>query len=136
MEACHQHVLLVDADVKVIPAHLLDKMALSGLDIVTPVCFSNFRSQWINYDQNAWVGQRRVRPADQSVKLLDKVDDKSKPYAPLDSVGATMLYVRADVHRQDVIFPMHYVLSAVNRVEKATTALKQKVVLHCTLPGF
>ncbi|OWZ13137.1 hypothetical protein PHMEG_00013599 [Phytophthora megakarya] len=122
METWHQHVLWVDADVKVIPPHLLRKMVLSGLDILTPICFSNFRGNWINYDQNAWVGQRLVRPTDQNdddflpgplnVKLLDTVDDKSKPFAPLDSVGATMLYVRADIHRQGVLFPMHYVIGS------------------------
>ncbi|OWY98275.1 hypothetical protein PHMEG_00030990 [Phytophthora megakarya] len=122
METWHQHVLWIDADVKIIPPHLLRKMTLSGLDILTPICFSNFRGKWINYDQNAWVGQRLVRqpelngddfmPGPLDVKLLDKVVDKSKPYTPLDSVGATMLYVRADVHRQGVLFPMHYVIGS------------------------
>ncbi|GMF14079.1 unnamed protein product [Phytophthora lilii] len=118
----HQHVVWVDADVSVIPPHLLPKMARSGLDILMPICYSMFRGKWINYDQNAWVGQRIVRPASHAdehfmpgplrVKLLDQVDDKSKPFTPLDSVGGTMLYVRADVHRHGVMFPMHYVIGS------------------------
>ncbi|EGZ25806.1 hypothetical protein PHYSODRAFT_388889, partial [Phytophthora sojae] len=123
LETWHQHVLWLDADIEIIPSHLLPKMVHSGLDILTPTCFNRHKGVWINYDQNGWVGQRKERPADLAddeffmpgplrVKLLNTVDDKSKPFTPMDSVGGTMLYVRAEVHRQGVIFPMHYVIGS------------------------
>ncbi|RLN96327.1 hypothetical protein BBJ28_00006757 [Nothophytophthora sp. Chile5] len=60
LETWHQHVLWLDADINVIPAGLLSKMA----------------------------------------------------QLPLDSVGGSVLYVRADVHRQGVLFPPHYVIGS------------------------
>ncbi|GMF54087.1 unnamed protein product [Phytophthora fragariaefolia] len=121
LETWHQHVLWVDADIKTIPSHLLPKMVHSGLDILTPTCMNKHKGFWINYDQNGWVGQRMVRPVQQTegkffmpgplhAKLLDQVEDKSQPFTPMDSVGGTMLYVRAEVHRQGVMFPVHYVI--------------------------
>ncbi|KAE9268869.1 hypothetical protein PR003_g31308 [Phytophthora rubi] len=123
LETWHQHVLWADADVEIIPAHLLPKMVHSGLDILISTCVAKYKGRWINYDQNGWVGQRIVRPAEESeeeyfmpgplnVKLLNEVDDKSKPFTPMDSVGGTMLYARAEVHRQGMMFPMHYVIGS------------------------
>ncbi|KAG6599547.1 Mannan polymerase complex subunit mnn9 [Phytophthora cinnamomi] len=123
LETWHQGVLWLDADVEIIPSHLLPKMVHSGLDILMPTCYTRYHGVWINYDQNGWIGQRAVRPADLgdgeffmpgplNVKLLDEVEDKSKPFTPMDSVGGTMLYVRAEVHRQGVVFPMHYVIGS------------------------
>lgn len=63
METWHQHVLWLDADIKIISSHLFPKMAQSGLDILMPICYCMYQGSWINYDQNAWVGQRKVRLA-------------------------------------------------------------------------
>ncbi|KAI9922820.1 hypothetical protein PsorP6_000449 [Peronosclerospora sorghi] len=121
LETWHQHVVWLDADIKVIPPHLLSRMVYSGLDILTPACYAIFRGRWMYYDQNAWLGQRIVRPPNHgeqtflpgplNVAFLSQVD-QSKPYTPLDSVGGTMLYVRADVHRQGVLFPVHYIIGS------------------------
>ncbi|KAG6599564.1 Mannan polymerase complex subunit mnn9 [Phytophthora cinnamomi] len=102
LETWHRGVLWLDADVEIIPSHLLPKMVHSGLDILMPTCYNMYQGVWINYDQNGWIGQRKVRPADLGdgeffmpgplrVKLLDQVEDKSKPFTPMDSVGGTML---------------------------------------------
>ncbi|KAG2778266.1 hypothetical protein PC129_g24603, partial [Phytophthora cactorum] len=120
MESWHQHVVWVDADITVIPPGLLLKMVQSGRDILEPVCVRNIRGKWLNYDANAWVGQRKVRsatdknfvPGPLNARSFHNLPDKSKPFVPLDSVGGTMLYVRADIHRQGVMFPAHYVIGS------------------------
>ncbi|KAG7390949.1 hypothetical protein PHYBOEH_006819 [Phytophthora boehmeriae] len=124
LKTWHQHVLWLDADVDVIPAGLLLKMTQSGLDILEPMCvrkYNNESDDWYNYDLNAWVGHRKVRPTNSSndfvpgpfsAKSLYDLRDEENPIVPLDSVGGTMLYVRADVHRQGVLFPAHYVIGS------------------------
>ncbi|KAG7393299.1 hypothetical protein PHYBOEH_006141 [Phytophthora boehmeriae] len=119
LETWHQHVLWLDADINVISADILPKMIRSGLDIVHPVCAWDDDENNL-YDRNAWTGHRKVRspqsvdfvPGELSVKNM--LDYRREPDAivPLDSVGGSMLYVRADVHRQGVIFPAHYVIGS------------------------
>uniref|UniRef100_A0AAV1VHS8 Uncharacterized protein n=1 Tax=Peronospora matthiolae TaxID=2874970 RepID=A0AAV1VHS8_9STRA len=122
MQSWHQHVVWLDADTKLIPSYLLAKMVHSGLDILTPVCYVEVRGTLNNYDLNAWVGERTVRPPTHRhgtyvprplhVEFLDQIDKSKGPFAPIDSVGGTMLYVRADVHRQGILFPVHYVIGS------------------------
>ncbi|KAL3667290.1 hypothetical protein V7S43_007522 [Phytophthora oleae] len=117
-EPWHQHVVWLDADITVVPSGLLQKMVLSGRDILEPMCVRKMNEKWYNYDSNAWVGQRKVRSAGQSAdefvpgplnaRSFHNLPDKSKQFVPLDSVGGTMLYVRAEIHRQGVVFPAHY----------------------------
>ncbi|RLN88037.1 hypothetical protein BBJ28_00014829 [Nothophytophthora sp. Chile5] len=141
LETWHQHVLWLDADIDVISADLLPKMTqcnavtncsvplrgyyvlVAGLDIVEPMCarkYSHDNDDWYDYDLNAWVGQRKVRPALRDGDFIPgPLSAKSMHdlrgddfVVPLDSVGGTMLYVRADVHRQGVLFPPHYVIGS------------------------
>ncbi|KAG7377604.1 hypothetical protein PHYPSEUDO_011399 [Phytophthora pseudosyringae] len=122
MASWHQHVVWLDADISFVPAGLLQKMVQSGRDILEPMCVRRIKAKWHNYDANAWVGQRKVRSADQSgadfvpgplnARSFHNLPDRSKPFVPLDSVGGTMLYVRADIHRQGIVFPSHYVIGS------------------------
>ncbi|KAF4039864.1 Anp1 [Phytophthora infestans] len=120
MESWHQHVVWVDADITGIPTGLLRKMVQSDRDILEPMCVRKIRGQWLNYDKNAWVGHRKVRATDDknfvpgplNARSFHNLPDKSKTFVPLDSVGGTMLYVRADIHRQGVMFPVHYVIGS------------------------
>ncbi|KAI9980784.1 hypothetical protein PInf_010103 [Phytophthora infestans] len=120
MELWHQHVVWVDADITAIPSGLLRKMVSSGRDILEPMCVRNIRGKWLNYDKNARVDHRKVRspnainfvPGPLNARSFHNLPDRSKPFVPLDSVGGTMLYVRADIHRQGVMFPVHYVIGS------------------------
>jgi hypothetical protein len=118
LETWHQHVVWIDADVERVPAHLMAKMMRSGLDIVEPICYRDEAE----YDRNAWVGTR-TKPKDASERkgfvpmgLRDRhmIDyrDGDQEFIPLDSVGGTMLYVKADIHRQGVLFTHHYVIGS------------------------
>ncbi|KAH7463172.1 Mannan polymerase complex subunit mnn9 [Phytophthora ramorum] len=122
LETWHQHVVWLDADISAIPADLLPKMTQSGLDIVHPLCAFkiNDNGDWGVYDRNAWVGHRKVRPPQAqgfvpdllSAKNMGDLNAEGEDIVPLDSVGGAMLYVRADVHRQGVLFPAHYVIGS------------------------
>ncbi|KAE9347502.1 hypothetical protein PR003_g6885 [Phytophthora rubi] len=123
LQTWHQHVLWLDADLVSIPADLLLKMVRSGLDVVTPMCLRRYNYQSndsYDYDLNAWVGHRKIRspeeenfvPGPLSMRNMHDLHGESQNVVPLDSVGGTMLYVRADVHRQGVIFPAHYVIGS------------------------
>ncbi|KAG1689841.1 hypothetical protein DVH05_001875 [Phytophthora capsici] len=122
MEPWHQHVVWLDADITVVPSGLLEKMVLSGRDILEPMCVRMLNDKWFNYDKNAWVGQRKVRSAGQSAdefvpgplnaRSFHNLPDRTKQFVPLDSVGGTMLYVRAEIHRQGVVFPVHYIIGS------------------------
>lgn len=90
---------------------------VAGLDSVHPLCA---RGNWYVYDLNAWVGHRKVRPplatgfvpGPLSVRNMQDLYAETEDVVQLDSVGGTMLYVRADVHCQGVIFPSHYVIGS------------------------
>ncbi|POM75393.1 Hypothetical protein PHPALM_7512 [Phytophthora palmivora] len=119
LESWHQHVLWLDADIIAIPEGLLLKMVQSGRDILEPMCVRKIKGALYNYDKT-WVGQRKVRsatdvnfvPGPLNARSFHNRPDKSNSYVPLDSVGGTMLYLRADIHRQGVMFPVHYVIGS------------------------
>jgi len=76
---------------------------------------------WYEYDLNAWVGRRKVRrsardtsfvPGDVSVRRMKQFHGGPETFVPLDSVGGTMLYVKADAHRQGVLFPVHHLIGS------------------------
>ncbi|KAF4324439.1 hypothetical protein BBO99_00000190 [Phytophthora kernoviae] len=87
-------------------------MIHSGLDIVEPMCVRMHEdgSDWYEYDLNAWIGRRKERgslrnsgtfvPGDLWVQRMSNFHGEEETFVPLDSVGGTMLYVKADVHRQ------------------------------------
>jgi mannan polymerase complexes MNN9 subunit len=122
------YVLWIDADIVQIPGGLLSKMIGSGKDIITPYCrLPNGRF----YDYNAWKGQRERPSAWQLNELRVKgqraawvpqpsytmqfppdlrQDSISGDFVEVDSVGGTMLFVRAQVHREGVVFPPLYIV--------------------------
>ncbi|GMF47502.1 unnamed protein product [Phytophthora fragariaefolia] len=76
---------------------------------------------WYEFDLNAWVGHRKIRrssrdtsfvPGDLSVKRMKQFHGGEDTFVPLDSVGGTMLYVKAEVHRQGVLFPVHHLIGS------------------------
>ncbi|DAZ97728.1 TPA: LOW QUALITY PROTEIN: hypothetical protein N0F65_009627 [Lagenidium giganteum] len=119
LEAWHQHVVWIDADVHVIPPGLVSKMVVAGRDVLEPLCLHD---EGYDYDLNAWVGQRKVPGPDDdklkfvpeplNVKHIGDFKGGADDFVGLDSVGGTMLYVRAEVHRQGVLFPHHYVIGS------------------------
>ncbi len=87
-------VLWLDADVIEYPPDILERLLAAGKDIVQPNCVYQYGGH--SFDLNAWRdhGSRHMHD------LREEGD-----VVLLDSVGGTMLLVRADVHRDGLVFP-------------------------------
>jgi glycosyltransferase involved in cell wall biosynthesis len=90
-------VLWIDADVIGYPANIIERMLATGRDIVHPHCLVQLGGQpRRTFDLNAWRDRGRLH--------MDELRAEGD-LVPLDAVGGTMLLVRADVHRDGLIFP-------------------------------
>lgn len=89
-----QWVLWLDADVIEYPPDVIERLLATGKDIVQPHCVYEYGGP--TFDRNAW--------RDRGMRHLDDLRGEGD-LVRLDSVGGTMLLVRADVHRDGVIFP-------------------------------
>jgi hypothetical protein len=88
-----QWVLWLDVDVVEYPADILQRLLAVGQDIVHPHCVD---IHGINtFDLNAW--------CDNGSKSMS--DLRGQGLVRLDAVGGTMLLVRADRHRDGLVFP-------------------------------
>ncbi len=87
-------VLWLDVDVIEYPVNLIERLLAAGRDIVHPHCVEQYGGS--SFDLNAWRDHGRVHMND----LRGGPD-----LVRLDSVGGTVLLVRADVHRDGLIFP-------------------------------
>eukprot|EP00475_Leptophrys_vorax_P033044 TRINITY_DN5164_c0_g1_i1.p1 TRINITY_DN5164_c0_g1~~TRINITY_DN5164_c0_g1_i1.p1 ORF type:complete len:251 (-),score=43.42 TRINITY_DN5164_c0_g1_i1:68-820(-) len=119
-------VLWVDADVVFIPPEALDRMVKSKKDIIA------LRSDLQGvpgreFDRNSWVGPRK-KPSEAEFRMIEQggtfIPDKTPQtkyltdlaredpaeFARLDSVGGTVLFLKADIHREGVIFPTQYIV--------------------------
>jgi hypothetical protein len=87
-------VLWLDVDVIEYPPDVIERLLATGKDVVTPNCVRDYGGT--SFDLNAW--------RDHGRRHLHDLRGEG-PLVPLDSVGGTMLLVRADVHRDGVVFP-------------------------------
>ena len=87
-------VLWLDVDLTFYPPDIIERLLDAGQKIVQPHCVLDFGGP--TFDQNAWRDKGRYH--------LDDLRDEGG-IVPLDTVGGTMLLVRADLHRDGLIFP-------------------------------
>jgi hypothetical protein len=87
-------VLWIDVDVSDYPADIVERLLAYGKDILHPHCVCEPGGR--TFDLNAWRDDGKVH--------MDKLRG-GPDLARLDSVGGTMLMVRADLHRDGLIFP-------------------------------
>jgi hypothetical protein len=87
-------VLWLDVDVEEYPADIIGRLLATRRSIITPNCVTQYGGQ--SFDRNAWRG-----PDDRHLSDLRQEGDLVR----LDSVGGTMLLIRADLHRDGLIFP-------------------------------
>jgi hypothetical protein len=87
-------VLWLDVDVVDYPPDVIDRLLAADKDIVTPHCVVSAGGQ--TFDWNAWREKGRVR-----MDALRGGPDLVR----LDAVGGTMLLVRAELHREGLVFP-------------------------------
>src|SRR5262249_11505377 len=86
-------VLLLDVDVIEYPANIVELLTALGRDIVHPNCVCEYGN--VSFDLNAWTDGGRKHLSD--LRGLGMVR--------LQSVGGTMLLIRADRHRDGLVFP-------------------------------
>lgn len=86
--------LWIDVDLVDYPANALQRMLATGKDIVHPHCVKEYGGR--SFDWNAWKDQQRL--------LMHDLRGAGE-LVELDSVGGTMLLVRADLHREGLVFP-------------------------------
>lgn len=87
-------VLWLDADVISYPADIIERLLACDLDIVHPHCVQT--PGGATFDRNGWAEKGKV--------LLENRRGSQRPIR-LDAVGGTMLLVRADRHRDGLVFP-------------------------------
>lgn len=87
-------VLWLDADVIEYPCNIIQQLLSYGKDILHPHCV--FEYGGLTFDRNGWRDRGRV--------TMDSLRGK-EILAPLDALGGTMLWIRADLHRRGLIFP-------------------------------
>jgi glycosyltransferase involved in cell wall biosynthesis len=87
-------VLWLDVDVIEFPADIIEKLLSYKRDILQPHCVKSYGGP--TYDRNAWRDQGRVAVHDMR---------EEGEIAEIDTVGGTMLLIRADCHRDGLIFP-------------------------------
>ncbi len=87
-------VLWLDVDVIQFPQNIIEKLLSFGKDILHPHCVKVLGGP--SFDRNAWGDHGRV--------CMDEMRN-GQELVPLDAVGGTMLFVRADCHRDGLIFP-------------------------------
>lgn len=86
-------VLWIDVDLVDYPADIVARLLATGLDIVHPHGVT--RPGGATFDLNAWTDGGRSTMQDL----------RGRGPVRLDSVGGTMLLVRADLHRDGLVFP-------------------------------
>lgn len=92
--ADEEWVLWLDVDVSDYPPDVLDRLLAAERDIVTPHCVRSYGGP--TFDWNVWRDGGRTR-----LEHLRGGADLVR----VDAVGGTMLLVRADVHREGLVFP-------------------------------
>lgn len=89
-------VLWLDADVIDYPPDIIERLIAFDLDIVHPHCVTDYGGK--SFDRNAWVANGQT--------LME--DLRGRERVRLDSVGGTMLLIRADRHRDGLVFPAFF----------------------------
>ncbi len=87
-------VLWLDSDLLEYPAAIIDILLSKKKEILHPNCVLDYGGR--SFDLNAWRDKGKLHMHD----LRAEGD-----LVPLDSVGGTMLWVKADLHRDGLIFP-------------------------------
>jgi hypothetical protein len=87
-------VLWLDVDIVAYPADLIERLLAYELDILHPHCV--LVAGGPTFDRNGW--------RDHGRKFLSDFRGAGRPVR-LDSVGGTALLIRADIHRDGLIFP-------------------------------
>jgi len=103
----HDWVLWLDVDIIEYPPDLIQRLLATGKDIVQPHCVKEYGGP--TFDCNAWRDHGKLHMDDLRAEG-DLVE--------LDTVGGTVLLVRADVHREGLVFPTFFLGKPIARARR------------------
>ncbi len=140
-----QWVLWMDVDLLSWPADALERLLAAGEDIVVPYCV---RADGGAFDLNTFVLSEDAGRLDWSRYVCDGILQPPVGYGrrylgefagtervEVDGVGGTMLLIRADVHRQGLVFPA-YSHDFYIETEGLAKMAKDMGYKPCGLPGL
>ncbi len=113
-------VLWLDVDVVDYPPDILERLLAHDRQILHPHCVREYGGP--SFDRNAW--RQRDRTAGEV--HMDRMRGGPE-LVRLDSVGGTMLLIRADLHRDGLIFPPYFYGRASDAVRPRNPMLSQGV---------
>lgn len=87
-------VLWIDVDIVSYPDDLIERLLSHDLDILHPDCVRE--PDGPSFDRNAWTNGGKTH--------MDGLRGRGRPVR-IESVGGTVLLVRADLHRDGLVFP-------------------------------
>ncbi len=87
-------VLWLDVDVVEYPPDIIERLLATGKEIVQPHCVVEYGGR--SFERNAWRDKGRY--------YMDDLRAEGE-LVRLDAVGGTMLLIKADIHRDGLIFP-------------------------------
>ncbi|MEL4897862.1 hypothetical protein [Crocosphaera sp. Alani8] len=117
-------VLWIDVDVEYYPPDIIQLLLESGKEIVVPNCV--FEPGGKTFDLNTFQFKPNAKSLDWSPYMVDNIlqppkgkgrlyleDLREHEIVEVDGVGGTMLLIKADIHREGLIFPpfsyKHYI---------------------------
>ena len=103
----HDWVLWLDADIIEYPPDLIQRLLATGKDIVQPHCVKVYGGP--TFDRNAWRDHGKLCMSDLRAE---------GELVELDAVGGTVLLVRADAHRDGLVFPTFFLGRPIARVRR------------------
>lgn len=110
--------LWIDVDLASWPPDVIERLLATGEDIVVPNCLQEGTGK--TFDYNTFKLKPGAEQLDWSLYLLDGIllpphgygryyrsDLRQYEGVEIDAVGATMLLIRADLHREGLVFPTY-----------------------------
>jgi hypothetical protein len=100
-------VLWLDVDIIEYPPDLIQRLLATGKDIVQPHCVKEYGGP--TFDCNAWRDHGKLH--------MDALRSEGD-LVELDTVGGTVLLVRADIHREGLVFPTFFLGRPIERARR------------------
>jgi hypothetical protein len=119
-------VLWLDVDLIEYPPDIIERLLGFNKDILHPNCVKQPGGK--SFDWNAWSGEGRL--------LMSDLRGRGE-LVEIESVGGTMLFIRADLHREGLVFPPFYLGRMHERARRRRRLLPKWAIpiLQFLVPG-
>jgi hypothetical protein len=118
-------VLWLDVDVSEYPDDIIQKLLKTDKNIVHPHCVYEYQGK--TFDLNAW--------RDKGKKHMQDFRDEGE-FIELHAVGGTMLFIKAEIHRDGLIFPPFMYGKKSKRIRKTQFFFTSRKDALIGIPGI